>query len=489
MGSYFGIFVIAAPFFILSLAGYWMMFKKAGRKGWEALIPYYSDYVMLKLCGRPTWWLVWLFIPLAGTIVGVGILFEFIKSFGKLKFRHRAAAILLPFVYLPKWGLDETTQYLGPSASVDFKQVHGRKSLNSLVGEWSVGVLLAVIVALFIRTFFIEAYVLPTPSMEGTLLVGDHIFVSKVNYGARLPITPIAVPFTTHTLPNFYVRSYWDGLQLPYLRLPGFGKLQKGDVAVFNYPQDTINNRPVDRREIYIKRCEGTPGDTLSLVDGQVFINRIAWPNPPCEQMEYEVKTTGTELNPQLLADLNITTYEGHLYPAMTKASANALRGYSNVKSITPIISPKGKVDLLNGDVFPKYFPMQVLLKSKTPDYKWSVDNFGPIIIPKKGWTVKLDSMTFPLYERAIEVYENNKVQTLGNDILINGKKTGTYTFKMNYYWMMGDNRHDSEDSRFWGFLPEDHVIGKTVFIWWSWDSAAPLFKRIRWERILRGVE
>lgn len=489
MDSYIGIFIVVAPFVILSTAGYWMLFKKAGRRGWEALIPYYADYVMLKLAGRPTWWLIWLFVPLAGTIVGVGILLEFIKSFGKFSFRARAAAILLPFIYLPKWGLDHETQYLGRSASDEFKQQYGRKSLDALFWEWSGGVLLSVITALFIRAFFVEAYVLPTPSMERSLLVGDHIFVSKVNYGARLPITPIAVPFTNHTLPSFYIQSYWDGLKLPYLRLPGFGTLQPGDVVVFNYPQDTLNNRPVDRKEIYIKRCEGRGGDTLSVVDGQVFVNGKAAPNPPGELMEYNVTTQGPDVNPELLDKLHITTYEGHIFPAMTAATANQLKTYSNIKTVTTVISPKGTDDPLTGYVFPKYFPIHVRQNGKIPDYKWSVDNFGPIIIPKKGWTVKLDSMTFPLYERAIEVYENNQVLTLGNEIMINGKKTDNYTFKMNYYWMMGDNRHNSEDSRFWGFLPEDHVIGKAVFIWWSWDAAAPLVKSIRWDRIMQGVE
>jgi signal peptidase I len=368
------------------------------------------------------------------------------------------------------------------------KKASPAQKKKSATREWVDAIVFAVIAATLIRTFFIEAYVIPTPSMERSLLVGDFLFVSKVNYGARTPMTPIAFPFAHHTMPLINTKAYWDGLELPYYRLPGLSNVKKGDVVVFNYPQDTINNRPVDKRENYIKRCQGGPGDTLSVDDGQVFVNRKAMPNPPGEQMEYQLQTTGMDLNPQILTDLNITTYEGHIYPAMTAESAGVLKGYSNVKSITPIISAKGKTDQLTGAVFPKYFPMHVLLNSKIPDYKWSVDNYGPIIIPKKGWTVKLDSMTFPLYERAIEVYENNKVQTVGNDILINGKKTDTYTFKMNYYWMMGDNRHDSEDSRFWGFVPEDHIVGKALFIWMSWDDNASFFGKIRWSRLFRGI-
>ena len=487
IGTDIGILILASPILILSYAGYWRLFQKAGRHGWEALIPFYADYVMLKISGRPAWWIIWFFIPLASVIVGAGIIIDFIKSFGKFTFWDRAAAILLGFIYLPKWGFEKKTRYLGPSASAEFKETNPKSTITSTPVEWTQALLLAVITAMFIRAFFIETYVIPTPSMERTLLVGDHIFVSKVNYGPRIPMTPISFPFTHNTLPNFYIRSYWDGLELPYYRLPGFSEVKRGDVVVFNYPQDTINNRPVDKREYYIKRCTGIPGDTVSLIDAQVYINGKVQPNLPGEQLEYSYKTTGDDINPELLNRLHITTYEGHQYPAMTKASAAILKGYPNVKSLTPIISPKGKSDPSN-TVFPLYHPIHVMLTPKIPDYKWSVDNFGPIIVPKKGWTVKLDSMTFPLYERAIEVYENNKLQVIGKDILINGKKTDSYTFKMDYYWMMGDNRHDSEDSRFWGFVPEDHIGGKALFIWMSWDTDAPLFSKIRWDRLFNII-
>lgn len=361
------------------------------------------------------------------------------------------------------------------------------KKKKSLTREWVDAIVFAVIAATLIRTLFIEAYVIPTPSMERSLLVGDFLFVSKVNYGARTPMTPIAFPFAHHTMPLINTKAYWDGLELPYYRLPGLSSVKKGDVVVFNYPQDTINNRPVDKRENYIKRCQGTPGDTLSVVDAQVYINGAMAPNPPQSQIDYIYTTTGMDLNPQILDDLHITLYEGNPYPTMTKASAVTLKGYSNIKSVTPRIAQRGVSDPLNA-VYPAKYLLHVMLTAKLPDYRWNVDNFGPIIIPKKGWTVKLDSVMFPLYERAIEVYENNKVQVIGNDILINGKKTDSYTFKMNYYWMMGDNRHDSEDSRFWGFVPEDHIVGKALFIWMSWDENASFFSKIRWSRLFSGI-
>ncbi|MBB3058915.1 signal peptidase I [Mucilaginibacter gotjawali] len=487
IGSYIGVLILASPILLLALAGYWKLFQKAGRKGWEALIPFYSGYVMLKISGRPVWWLIWLFLPLASTIVGAGILVDFIKCYGKYTAKDRAKAILLGFIYLPKWGFENKTVYLGPSASPGFRKGHPKSRAVSSVIAWGQAVFFAVFAAMFIRTFFIEAYVIPTASMERTLLVGDNIFVSKLNYGARIPMTPISFPFANHTLPNTNFKSYWDGLELPYLRLPGFSSIKRGDVIVFNYPQDTIDNRPVDKREFYIKRCVAIAGDTLNIINEQVFVNGKAQAGPPEEQLEYSYKLHGREVSPDVLEELHVITYDGHQYPSMTKQSARLLRGYSNIESLKPVFSPKG----FSEDVFPRSSTssMHVLLTKTIPDYHWNVDNFGPIIIPKKGWTVKLDSMTFPLYERVIEVYEHNKLEVKGTDIFINGKKINTYTFKMNYYWVLGDNRHDSEDSRYWGFVPEDHISGKAIFIWMSWDSDAPLFKKIRWERILGGIK
>jgi len=361
------------------------------------------------------------------------------------------------------------------------KNTKTNKKKKSQTREWVDAIIFAVVAATLIRAFFIEAYTIPTPSMERSLLVGDFLFVSKVNYGARTPMTPIAFPFAHHTMPLIGTKAYWDGIELNYHRLPGFSDVKKGDVVVFNYPMeaDSPFNRPVDKRENYIKRCQGTPGDTLSLVDGQVYVNGKAAPNPPGEQTDYTVTTTGIDINPQSIQDLSITNYEGGP-PTMTKESAASLKGFSNVKAVTQNIAQKDMQD-------PSTFPNSQS-KPKDHKYKWNVDNYGPVIIPKKGWTVKLDSLTLPFYRRAITVYEGNTLQEVGNDILINGKKTDSYTFKMNYYWMMGDNRHDSLDSRFWGFVPEDHIVGKALFIWMSWDDNASFFSKIRWSRLFRGI-
>ena len=467
---------------VLPYIGLWKLFEKANVPGWKAIIPFYNVYIMIELCGRPKWWILLLLIPVVNFFVAIGITLDFIKSYGKFKFSEQIAAIVLQFIFFPKWGFDKTTKYIGPSASVEFKEKHKKMFEKSSTREWVDAIVFAVIAATLIRTFFIEAYTIPTPSMERSLLVGDFLFVSKVNYGPRVPMTPIAFPFAHHTMPLTNTKAYWDGWELDYHRLPGLSDVKKGDVVVFNYPMeaDSPYYRPVDKRENYIKRCQGTPGDTLSLVNAQVYVNGKAAPNPPEGQIDYNINSNGTDMNPQVLEDLHVSTYEGNALPTMTKASADALKKYSNIKSITPNIAAKTQADY---SVFP--FDGRHI---KDHRYNWNVDNFGPIIIPKKGWTVKLDSLTLPIYRRAITVYEGNKLEEVGNDILINGKKTDSYTFKMNYYWMMGDNRHDSLDSRYWGFVPEDHIVGKALFIWMSWDDTASFFSKLRWSRLFRGI-
>jgi len=487
IADYIGLYIIAAPFFILAAIGYWKLFEKAGKPGWAAFIPFYATWVMLKISGRPTWWLIWLFIPLVNYVFIVGIFIDFIRSYGKFSIREQLAGFILSFIYLPKWGLEKRTIYVGPSASDQFRQEHRKYGRSPVYLRWVLMLAIIVGIALFIRGFIGLAYTIPTPSMERTLLQGDYIVVSKVNYGARLPITPVANPFSHAYLGLTHIKAYWDGIQWPYHRLPGFGHVQRGDVMVFNYPADTVDHRPVDEREAYIKRCEGLPGDIVYAIAGQQFANGKSLVNPPGQQMNYTINVKSNSINPEIYNQLHISHYYGDSIATMTTASANILRSYSIISSVVPYILKKGVSDTLN-PVFPVYMPAPRILNGKMHDYKWNVDNYGPIVIPKKGWTVKLDSLTFPLYERCIALYEHNKVQVNGSDIWINGVKTNTYTFKMNYYWVIGDNLPDSEDSRYWGFVPEDHIVGKAVMIYMSWDADAPLFSKIRWERIFKPI-
>lgn len=481
IAAYLGAYLIAAPLLILITAGQWKLFQKAGYRGWEALIPIYSTYIMLRISGRPWWLLVLLLLPGIGIVVGAGIVVDFVKSYGKTKMGKLAAAILLPFIYFPKWGFEKQTTYLGPSASAEFREKYRSDLKKSSAREWTEAVFFAVIAATLIRTFFIEAYTIPSSSMESSLLVGDFLFVSKINYGARLPVTPVAFPFIQHTMPLMGTKAYWNGIQLPYFRLPGLTKIKKGDVVVFNYPMDADSPfyRPVDKRENYIKRCLGTPGDTLTLINGQVYVNSHLSITPKHGEMEYMVRTDGSKIGARLAYDLHLSdiqpfTSQDYMMN-MTVQSARALKAYPGIKDTKPNIKLRGVYD-------PEIFPHD-------PRFRWNVDNLGPIIIPQKGWTVKLDSLTLHFYRRAIEVYENNKVQIAGNTISINGKKTAVYTFKMNYYWMMGDNRHNSEDSRFWGFVPEDHMVGKAIFVWMSWDVTSPSANKIRWSRLFKMIK
>ena len=353
------------------------------------------------------------------------------------------------------------------------------KKKKSAGREWFDAILFAVIAATLIRGLFIEAYTIPTGSMEKTLLVGDFLFVSKVNYGARLPITPVSFPFAHHTMPIIGTKAYYDGIQWKYRRLPGLSDVKRNDVVVFNYPMDADSPlyRPVDKQENYIKRCIGIAGDTLRIINARVYINGKPAEIPQFGETNYAVISDGTDFNPQTLGDMEIEVQratEDEYSFNMTASQAETIKSWSNVKSVTPVIRAINEFE-------PQIFP-------HNQNFKWNEDNFGPLILPKKGWTVKLDSTNLPLYERAVRLYEGNTLQKVGNDILINGEKTTSYTFKQNYYWMMGDNRHNSLDSRYWGFVPEDHIVGKALFVWMSWNTNGTFLDKIRWSRIFGGI-
>lgn len=350
------------------------------------------------------------------------------------------------------------------------------KPKKSVLREWGDALLFALIASTVIRGLLFSAYAIPSGSMEGTQFAGDYLFVCKISYGPRMAITPLAIPFTEPTVGG--VKTYWDGIQLPYFRLPGLSTIKKQDIVVFNKPEEADLGLPIDERTTLIKRCQATPGDVLSIINSQVYINGIAAKNAPKIQTSYTVVTNGIDINPQLLHDLNITVQsqrDANTYEMIIPTDhLSTLKSYSNIKSITPVID--------NGAIYnPTIFP-------HNEKFKWTLDNYGPIKLPKKGWTVALNDSTLALYRRAIEVYENNKVAVNGKDILINGKKANSYTFKMDYYWMMGDNRHDSLDSRFWGYVPEDHIIGKAIITFMSTDSTASLFNKVRWNRVLKPI-
>ena len=379
------------------------------------------------------------------------------------------------------------------------------KKKKSAVREWFDAAIFAIIAATLIRTFIFEAYTIPTPSMEKTLLVNDFLFVSKISYGPRIPMTPLAVPFTHHTLPfTKYSKAYSEAVHWKYRRLPGFSDVNRYDVVVFNFPEgDTValeqqdqsyyqmvrsqgreaiweqyhvTSRPVDKRENYIKRCMGIAGDTLSIKDGVVFINGKQAPIPPESERDYWVRTTGDQLNASRLDEMDVDPEPDLILDSskfrydLVPSAAATLKTWPAVKSIEPFVTQATQ----NVLVFPH----------DTANYKWTEHNFGPMYIPKKGVTVKLDSSNISLYERIISVYEDNKLEAKNGQFYINNKPANSYTFKMNYYWMMGDNRDNSLDSRYWGFVPEDHIVGKAWLIWMSYGKGS-----IRWSRLFRTIK
>lgn len=356
------------------------------------------------------------------------------------------------------------------------KKTADNKPKKSKLREWGDAILFAVIASTIIRGLLFSAYAIPSGSMESSLMTGDYLFVSKFNYGPRMPITPISIPFLESTIFNNSVKTYWKGVQLPYYRLPGLSEVKRGDVVVFNYPPDTA--KPVDMRVHYIKRCQALPGDVVSIVNTQVFANGKAVPNAPLAQTSYEVTTDGSAINPEWLHDLRVDVIrqfgDNEYEMIIPNESLGAIKASSNIKALTPVIEPKGLYD-------PGVFPHSEL-------YKWNQDNFGPMKVPNHGWTINLTDSTVALYGSTIQAYENHTITKRGSNFLVDGKKATRYTFLQNYYWMMGDNRHNSEDSRFWGFVPEDHIVGKAMITWMSIDSSATFLNKIRWNRIFRTI-
>ncbi|HWI91108.1 MAG TPA: signal peptidase I [Flavisolibacter sp.] len=486
------------------------MFQKAGVEQWKAFVPFYNTWVMQDLAKRPRHWVFWQFIPVVGWFISPGIFIEFVKLFGRFTFwEHTLAALFAPF-YFPYLGYSPKIQYIGPEAARKYKKQGWR--------EWVDAAIFAIVAATLIRTFIFEAYTIPSGSMEKTLLINDFLFVSKFAYGPRIPNTPLSIPFIHNYIPGTKARSYTTAVELPYIRWFA-SPVKRGDVVVFNFPAgDTVINdpdfqsktpyydvkrvvatdpsnrnypqykyvlehpdeypivvHPADKSDNYIKRCVGIAGDTIQVINNQVKANGQMEPDPPKSRMNYKVTTTFASLDAEVLKDEYDVDFDKDVYPA----------GQQGVYFLWLTADARDKM-LKNG------FARQILPNTDFDEtevfpydsiHKWTRNNFGPIWIPKKGATLTLTPENYSVYERAIRVYEHNQFEMRNGKFLLNGKEVSSYTFKMNYYWMMGDNRLESQDSRYWGFVPEDRIVGRASIIWFSWEGGP------RWNRLFRSVK
>jgi len=507
-------------FFILYIIGWHLgvygLFKKMGIEPWKAFIPVYNTWIIVNKCNISKKWFWLQFIPIAGQFITIWITIIFVMHFGKTNLIDHTLTTFLPFIYLPKIGFDKETRWGGEEVFKRYKKPGSR--------EWIDAGVFAIVAASIIRSFIFEAYVIPSGSMEKTLMVNDFLFVNKVAYGPRVPNTPLSFPFVHNLMPFSQTPSYLKWIQLDYKRLPGYADIKRNDVVVFNFPEgDTVVNlpefgsavpyysmvrqsgreavmerfgeqllvHPTDKTDNYIKRCVAIPGDTLQVMNAILYINGQKQPVPEFSQRTYKVTATKAGLDFDALEKnngINIKTDEkyndyrdsinaefartGSAEIIMTETEVAKLSKTQNGVIIEPILE---EYNGLKSEVV--YFPFD------STHFHNSLDNYGPIYIPKKGVTISLNESNIAVYRRLISVYEGHKLEENGKQIIIDGKPTTTYTFKYNYYWMMGDNRHNSQDSRFWGFVPETHVVGRASLIWMSWDKGP------RWKRLFKSIK
>lgn len=539
-------------------AGLYGIFEKTGEKGWKALVPGWNYWIWNKLVQKPKYWAIIGCLPFIGLVVSLIWITETCKCFGRGEFKDHTLAQFLPFIYLPYLGFSNQ-KWLGPENPV-------MKMKNKGPREWSDALVYAFIAAYGIRAFTFELYQIPTQSMEKTLLVGDYLIVNKFSYGARIPRTPVAIPFVHHTIPFLNIQGYFGGIQLPFMQFPKLDTIERNDIVVFNYPagdehivdftpkgieqysrgnlqlaerlsskegrmqlggqlvyykeriqtaaqlqkidptikwEDALAkaddylqqifvtiNRPVDKRENYIKRCVGMPGDTLSISNGQLMIDGIPAFEAKNQQFQYQYKTSNTkglkgidEKYDLYLQDQNYTSGprriplpEGQM--TLTKWMKNELVENIGFDTIYQLI-----------DYIPR--PFFSFAPTHSNLSRAQTDNYPEIIIPKKGMTVELTTDNVLLYGRVIEIYEGHEIRKESDNVYIDGEAVTSYTFEMNHYFMMGDNRHHSLDSRAWGFVPEDHIVGRPSMVLASRNLAYGFFNfsKWRWDRLFMIVD
>ena len=516
---------------LLIFAGSQRLFKLAGVDSWKSLIPIYNIVKHLEIINRPKWWVILVFIPVINLLMIPVIWVEFIKRFNHNSKLDRILVIITLGLYLFYVSyVSRRTKYVDNISFSNFE-----RSLGSLV--------FAVVIATIVHNYILQPFVIPTGSLEKTLRVGDFLLVSKFHYGARIPSTVISFPMVHDTIPILKTRSYIKKPQLPYIRIPGFQEIKNNDIVVFNWPADTVRKffvkekgviKPRDKKSNYVKRAIGVPGDSLEIKDGIVYLNGQENKLPERAKPLYTYKIFSKDgVSSSKLKNLDIDGFiRKFIIRNLSQESYNSLK--ANILSISNTNEneyliytddqgiPIKKVRELNIDIreiidnerelsltfndankirnsneFDTIFRsiektnyINSVFFPGNKRFSWNNDQLGPIYIPKAGEKIKLTIDDLPLYKKIIRDYENNEVEVIDNNIYINGEISSNYTFKQDYYWMMGDNRYNSEDSRVWGFVPFDHVLGKPVFIWMSIDG---LFNGIsnwkfRWDRVFTTI-
>ncbi|MBT3282000.1 MAG: signal peptidase I [Cryomorphaceae bacterium] len=524
-------FLLFLSFNLIIFGGSYKLFNLAGVAGWKALIPFYNIIKYLDIIKRPRWWTILVFIPVINLLMIPVIWIEFIKTFNHSTKSDRILVIITLglYIYYVSY-VSNKTKYIDEISFSNFERSFG-------------SIIFAVVIATIVHNYIIQPFVIPTGSLEKTLRVGDFLLVSKFHYGARIPSTVISFPMVHDTIPIIKSRSYLKKPQLPYLRIPGFQEIKNNDIVVFNWPADTVRKffvkekgviKPIDKKSNYVKRAIGIPGDTLEIRDGLIYLNgkENTLPDRAKPLFTYLIKSdkgvsssklinlqvdgfirkfiirnlstdTYAEISKYILNISNTgeneyliyTTDKGVPVDLVRKLGLDIREIIDNEKELSLTYIDAIKIENSNQfdtiyRLIEKESPLNSIFFPNNKRFNWNNDQFGPIYIPKAGDKIDLNINTLPLYKKIIIDYEYNDLRVVEEDILINGKIENEYIFKQDYYWMMGDNRYNSEDSRVWGFVPYNHVLGKPVFIWMSIEG---LFNGIenwkfRWDRVFTTI-
>ncbi len=513
--------------------GTFNLYKKAGHNPLYSFIPIYNGLILLKFINKPWWWLILLFIPIVNLFIFPAIWTEILRSFGKSKKTDALLVIATLGLYIYLINFDKNSKFINEE----------KLKPKPAFGEFISSLVYAITLATIVHTYFIQPFIIPTGSLEKSLLVGDFLFVSKYHYGARVPNTVVSFPMVHDTIIGTGIKSYLNKPQLPYLRFPKIQSIKRNEIVTFNWPADTVRQffvrekgvkKPLDKKSNYVKRAVAIPGDTLEIKNGLVYINGGLSELPYRAKPLYRYKAYSNDgISARELIKLKINNFQRRfIINNINQNSFNEIRPYllqiidndpsnftvitgsngiprdvivNNRLSVKEVNQKEKNLSLTTSDydklknsnsvdsikrVYKNSKSYNVSYFPNDITFDWNEDNFGPIIIPKKGNKVELSLANLPLYKRIIREYEKNLLDVDNNTILINEVPTSNYEFKLDYYWMMGDNRYNSEDSRVWGFVPEDHIVGKPVFIWMSIEGINDGFKnwKIRWDRVFTTV-